>query len=821
MHIGNFVESVKDTLVENADQASIATQKIGYSHRLRSGHSIGGQPLRIGSRRFQAGWGDHTQSRHLLHVPSPAIRFEAWVGLQQGCNAEVLFRVEEPAGKLLARTAQSCRLNQEPVHLSVELPGLTDIVIRALDVRYPEDFSGTPPASNVNWCDPVVTLKNGTRLTADDFKTAEMPPAVLFQYDGGARPAGSRQVEIIAATADLTRYRLEETLPDGTLTIRNTVTVYHDFPVIEWLPELVNRSDRPSGIVSDFRSLALSLELQDRSTGQLPSPYPFSCAYPIHDVVLRRTLGSKNCQSDFTEEKVTLYPRYPKDHVRMDTDEGRSSAAWLPYFGLDLTENQGLNIGIGWSGAWYADLTMRDFELGVQAGMPETHFRVLPGETLRQVSIFIHHRDGLSVEDGQNQLRRFLLKHHSPRKPDGSVMRTPLSFPCWGGLPNADLLKKVAWLKENDLPFDIFWVDAGWFGRDREVAPSEFKSSDWASTVGNWRVNQWAHPGGFRPVTDAVHAAGMKFLLWFEMERVMPDTPLAKEHPEWLLKTDANPGSLLLDLGNDDACDWAIEQVSRMVREDGIDYYRQDFNFNTCPYWADRDAADRKGVTEMKHIAGLYRFWDTLHARFPDMFIDNCASGGRRIDFETNSRSICLFRSDMLGRAWYDSSEASHIEIAYLSRWVPLHAGGTTCVSGDDYGFLSGISSGACMSDIPEDFDAVWFKEILETARRMMACFYGDMYLLTEHPESHRGIHAYQCDLPEENRGFFAAFRRLEGNESERLLAMRKIDANAEYELETFRGDTVRMQGSAFQHYLLSLPEPRSMRLVFYRKNSG
>ena len=54
------------------------------------------------------------------------------------------------------------------------------------------------------------------------------------------------------------------------------------------------------------------------------------------------------------------------------------------------------------------------------------------------------------------------------------------------------------------------------------------------------------------------------------------------------------------------------------------------------PYWHAADTADRQGMAETRHIEGLYAFWDDLLKRHPNLIIDNCASGGRRIDLETH-----------------------------------------------------------------------------------------------------------------------------------------------------------------------------------------
>ena len=154
-----------------------------------------------------------------------------------------------------------------------------------------------------------------------------------------------------------------------------------------------------------------------------------------------------------------------------------------------------------------------------------------------------------------------------------------------------------------------------------------------------------------KPVSDAAHAAGAKFMLWFEPERVVKGTQWAVEHKEWMLDCPQPAGSeeadwLLFDLGNDEACDWLCKYYGDFLEENGVDWYRQDCNIKPAPYWAHNDEPGRKGIKEIRHIENLYRFWDYLLDRFPEMVIDNCASGGKRLDWETISRSVPLWRSD-------------------------------------------------------------------------------------------------------------------------------------------------------------------------------
>ena len=834
--IENVLDFFQDLIRPKTTAPLLFTRRIGWSGdgKVAEGQSINRAPLQVGGRAFSEGWGDHAQSELELRFPSPAEAFEVLVGVQDllrgneplATAARIVFTIEDVDGNALAASPE-LHVGDAPHALRAALGGARRVFLRARDLRFPADTLECPGFAHAAWCEPVVTLADGTTLRQADFEVLGSAPLIsmaccryngrIFNFDEPGT------IEHVESTPSLDRYRLEQTTPDGLLTIRVTATVYHDFPVIEWLPELLNRSDRPSAIVEDFRPLSLNLPLVDYSHRYVPCSLGLPMRYPIRDVVLRRTLGSKCLQSDFETEAVRLRERFPANRVHMEPDEGRSSAVWLPYFGLDFRADRGINIAIGWTGRWYADFEHLQVGFRLECGMPRTHFRVLPGETLRQPSIVLHHRKDLSVEEGQNQFRRFALAYHSPRKADGSLVRTPLPLSAWGGADDKSLLSLIAKAVEERLPYDMFWVDAGWFGTDRPVARDEFEGSDWWRTVGLWHVNRVVHPDGFRPVAAATRKAGMRFLLWFEIERAMIGTPVTEQHRDYFYPAPVGGGdSLLLDLGNPGARAWAVEQVDRLIREHGITDYRQDFNCDPAPVWDANDAPDRVGVSEMRHIAGLYAFWDELRRRHPDMLIDNCASGGRRIDIETNSRSICLFRSDMLGRPWYDCSDANQVMVSSLAQWVPLHSGGATPVEGDDYSILSGVSTGvdtpiARFAESPGYID--WARSIMAAVRRMMECFYGDFFLLTQHPETRRGLYAYQCDLPAEGRGFFIAFQRGgDPEDTERNFTLRAIVPDADYEVETFRGTTNRMKGADLRCLSVFLPEARQTRLVFYKK---
>jgi len=96
-------------------------------------------------------------------------------------------------------------------------------------------------------------------------------------------------------------------------------------------------------------------------------------------------------------------------------------------------------------------------------------------------------------------------------------------------------------------------------------------------------------------------------ILWFEPERVYQGTWIDREHPDWVLRLPNNPNGLL-NLGNEEARKWLTEHISSMIDREGISIYRQDFNIDPLPFWRSADPPDRQGITEIRHIEGLYGF---------------------------------------------------------------------------------------------------------------------------------------------------------------------------------------------------------------------
>ncbi|MCC2031575.1 glycoside hydrolase family 36 protein [Microbacterium allomyrinae] len=186
---------------------------------------------------------------------------------------------------------------------------------------------------------------------------------------------------------------------------------------------------------------------------------------------------------------------------------------------------------------------------------------------------------------------------------------------------------------------DVFCVDAGWYSGE----------PGWWHTVGEWQESATRFPGGFREVFDAIRAAGMLPGLWLEPEAVGVRSPICEELPaEAFLQRGGvrlvEDGRHVLDFRHPAAVAHMDAVMDRLIADYGLRYVKFDANLNPTP---GTDVGGLNPIEGLRRTAVAWLDWiDALHARHPDLIIENCASGGMRCDWQTLSHFALLATSD-------------------------------------------------------------------------------------------------------------------------------------------------------------------------------
>jgi alpha-galactosidase len=261
----------------------------------------------------------------------------------------------------------------------------------------------------------------------------------------------------------------------------------------------------------------------------------------------------------------------------------------------------GVTFTVGWPGQWSSSYTRNSgTNLQVTAGQQSLSVQLNPSEEIRTPMAAMCSWKGSDTVRAQNIWRQWMLDYNEPGA-NGNPMPPGLFGHTNGFYPGmvdtaADEIRDASAYINGGARFDYWWLDAGWYPCN----------GNWAQ-VGSWKPDPVRFPNGLKEVSDYVHSQGMKFITWFEPERVSAGTDLATQHPEWII---GGSGGGLLNLSNPDARVWLTNCIDALITQQGIDLYRQDFNIDPLAYWQSLDVANRTGMTENQYVQGYLAYVD-------------------------------------------------------------------------------------------------------------------------------------------------------------------------------------------------------------------
>ncbi len=185
-------------------------------------------------------------------------------------------------------------------------------------------------------------------------------------------------------------------------------------------------------------------------------------------------------------------------------------------------------------------------------------------------------------------------------------------------IPIIDLAAKVG--------AEYYCMDAGWYA-----------DGNWWDTVGEWMPCGWRFPNGLRALFDYIKEKGMVPGIWLEIEVMGINCPLAKVWPDERFfmrhgKRVIDHGRYHLDFRNPDVREFATAVVDRLISEYGIGYIKTDYNIEAGLGTEVESDSFGDGLLECNraHFSWLCEIMD----KYPSLVIENCASGGMRMDYK-------------------------------------------------------------------------------------------------------------------------------------------------------------------------------------------
>ncbi|MDO4462082.1 MAG: alpha-galactosidase [Bacteroidia bacterium] len=181
---------------------------------------------------------------------------------------------------------------------------------------------------------------------------------------------------------------------------------------------------------------------------------------------------------------------------------------------------------------------------------------------------------------------------------------------------------------------ELFVMDDGWFG-------DKYPRKDDCSSLGDWVVDKNKLPRGIEGLLADAKKHGIKFGIWLEPEMANTVSELYEAHPDWVIKAPQRDlvlgrggTQVVLDLSNPKVQDFIYKLVDDlMTKYPEIDYIKWDANMSIMNYGSQYLPMDKQSHLYIEYHRGFTKIMERIRAKYPDLTIQACASGGGRANY--------------------------------------------------------------------------------------------------------------------------------------------------------------------------------------------
>lgn len=316
------------------------------------------------------------------------------------------------------------------------------------------------------------------------------------------------------------------------------------------------------------------------------------------------------------------------------------------YLPMGYIKNTEMNASLFWqiehNGSWYWEISDQDGHVYLKLSGPTEHHNhwwknLQPGETFTTVPVSVGSSIG-GFDEAMGELTKY---RRAIRRVNDDNENLKIIFNdymnCLFGDPTTE--KEIPLIdKAAEAGCEYFCVDCGWYSEGY-----------WWDGVGEWLPSRERFPNGLKEVMDYIRAKGMIPGVWLELEVMGIKCPKADRVPDdWYFirhgKRVLDRSRYQLDFRNPEVIAHATEVIDRLVSEYGVGYIKMDYNIE--PGIGTEKNADSFGDGLLGHNRAYLAWLDGIFEKYPDLIIENCSSGGLRMDYAMLSRYSIQSTSD-------------------------------------------------------------------------------------------------------------------------------------------------------------------------------
>lgn len=378
-----------------------------------------------------------------------------------------------------------------------------------------------------------------------------------------------------------------------------------------------------------------SIQIEMLSSFSITGISPYLAGDCYGDITLHR-LQSRWSQEgrllSQTIEDLQLEPGWNMDSVRCERFGQAGSmpvSEYFPFLAVEDTRNHVFwGAQLSHPASWQMEIYRNDENIAISGGLADREFghwmkKLEPGESITTPTAILTTAHTESIDILSQRLVEYGVRG-AEQAPE-CEQNLPIIFneycTTWGNPSHENIVNILNAIRGKG--FDYFVIDCGWYKAD---------GVPWDISMGDYIPSRTLFPEGLEKTVEAIHQEGLKAGIWFEMENVGPASE-AFHNEQHLLKRD---GAVLTtsrrrfwNMSDPWVKDYLREKVIGTLKKYGFDYMKVDYN-DTIGIGC--DGAESLGEGLRRNMMETMAFFEEIKGEVPGIILENCASGGHRLE---------------------------------------------------------------------------------------------------------------------------------------------------------------------------------------------